>query len=86
MLGAESPRGPVRYLLLQVRNLDDRMRELNRWIQQTIDPHYRGFFMYGEGKGHCWSGPATQAERLQEMAGYLLRTKPDDMTTPWWRY
>ena len=66
--------------------LDVAVRELDRWMQQTIDPHYRGFFMYGEGKGHCWSGPATQAERLQEMAGYLLRTKPDDMTTPWWRY
>jgi len=29
--------------------------------------------MYGDGKGHCWSGPLTPAERLEEMAQFVLR-------------
>ena len=65
--------------------LDVSVRELDAWMQQTVDPHYEGSFMYGEGKGHCWSGPETQAERLEEMATHILRHKPEGVTTPWWR-
>jgi len=47
-------------------------------------PHYEGFFMYGDQKPHCWSGPGTSADRLREMAEDGLRKKPAGTTTPWW--
>ena len=59
---------------------------LEQWMQQTTDPHYPGFFMYGDRQPHCWSGPVTQAERLKEMAQFILRKKPEGQTTAWWRY
>jgi hypothetical protein len=55
-------------------------------MRTTEHPHDPGFFMYGEGKGHCWQGPGTTADRLREMAQHVLRHKPDDVPTPWWRY
>ena len=66
--------------------LNNSTKELERWMKTTASPHYPGFFMYGDGKGHCWSGPVTPAERLKDMAQYLLRKKPDGTTTPWWTY
>ncbi len=55
-------------------------------MKTTTNPHYPGFFLYGEGKGHCWSGPVTTAERLKEMAQHIMRHKPNGTTTPWWTY
>jgi hypothetical protein len=31
-------------------------------------------------------GHLAQAERLKEMAQYIMYKKPDGVTTPWWRY
>lgn len=66
--------------------LNNSTRELELWMRTTEDPHYPGFFMYGDGKGHCFRGPVTSAERLREMAQVIMRKKPDGATTPWWRY
>ena len=66
--------------------LDVAIRKLEAWMKTTIDPHDPGLFMFGEGKGHCWQGPITTAERLIEMAQYIVRRKPPEATTPWWRY
>jgi hypothetical protein len=66
--------------------LDRATREVEAWMKTTTNPHYEGFFMYGERKPHCWTGPVTQAERHIEMAEYLLTTKPEGTTTPWWKY
>ena len=66
--------------------LNNSTKQLEQWMKTTTNPHYPGFFMYGDGKGHCWSGPVTPAERLKEMAQYLLRKKPEGTTTPWWTY
>ena len=30
-------------------------------MKTTEDPHYEGFFMYGDQKPHFWSGPGTSA-------------------------
>ena len=59
---------------------------LDEWMQQTTDPHYPGFFMYGDRQPHCWSGPVTQAERLREMAQFVLRKQPEGVTAAWWGY
>ena len=66
--------------------LNNSTQELDAWMQTTTNPHYPGYFLYGDGKGHCYSGPVTTAERLKEMAQHIDRHKPDGATTPWWAY
>ncbi|MEZ5417054.1 MAG: alpha/beta hydrolase-fold protein [Vicinamibacterales bacterium] len=66
--------------------LNNSTKELELWMKTTENPHYEGFFLYGDGKGHCWQGPETTAERLKQMAAHIARHKPEGMTTPWWRY
>jgi hypothetical protein len=66
--------------------LNNSTRDLENWMKTTENPHYEGFFLYGDGKGHCWQGPETPAERLKQMAAHIARRKPEGMTTPWWRY
>ncbi|MBI1872428.1 MAG: hypothetical protein HYZ58_08015 [Acidobacteria bacterium] len=66
--------------------LNNSTRELDKWMKTTANPHDEGFFLYGDGKPHCWSGPVSQAERLKEIAQYIMYKKPDGATTPWWRY
>ncbi len=62
------------------------VREMQAWMETTENPHYPGYFMYGDGKGHCWSGPLSTAERLKEMASHALRHMPAPLTAAWWRY
>ena len=66
--------------------LDKGVVLMEQWMKTTTNPHYPGFFMYGDRKPHCWSGPVTTAERLKEMAQHVVRHKPEGATTPWWRY
>lgn len=66
--------------------LNNSTKELDNWMKATTEPHYPGVFVYGDGKGHCFSGMSTPAERLKEMAQHIQRHKPDGATTPWWRY
>jgi hypothetical protein len=66
--------------------LDRGTRELEAWMKTTQSPHYEGYFVYGDQKPHCWSGPGTSADRLREMAEYGLRKMPPGTTTPWWKY
>ena len=64
--------------------LNNSTKELEQWMKKTENPHYEGFFMYGDDKPHCWSGPVTSSERLKEMAQLIMRKKPEGATTPWW--
>ena len=66
--------------------LNNSTKELEDWMKTTENPHYEGFFLYGDGKGHCWQGPEPIAERLKQMAVHVARHKPEGMTTPWWKY
>ena len=66
--------------------LNNAVKDLEAWMATTENPHYPGFFMYGDGKGHCWRGPVTQAERIREMAQFVLSKLPDGATAPWWRH
>ena len=66
--------------------LDKAVVLMQEWMKTTTDPHYAGYFMYGDRKPHCWIGPVTEAERLKEIASFILRKKPDGATTPWWDY
>lgn len=66
--------------------LDNAVRDLEKWMRTTENPHYEGYFLYGDQKPHCWSGPGTQVDRLKEMAQHIMRKKPDGANTGWWRY
>jgi hypothetical protein len=66
--------------------LNNSTKELEEWMKTTQNPHYKGFFLYGDGKGHCWQGPESTPERLTQMAAHIARHKPEGMTTPWWVY
>ena len=66
--------------------LDRSTRELEAWMKTTQDPHYEGYFLYGDNKPHCWSGPVSTAQRLREMAMHGMRHMPPGTTTPWWKY
>ena len=37
--------------------LDRGTRELEAWMKTTQNPYYEGYFVYGDQKPHCWSGP-----------------------------
>lgn len=66
--------------------LNNAVRELEAWMKTTEAPCYPGFFLYGEGHGHCWRGPASTAERLKDMAQYIQRNQPASTTTLWWEH
>ena len=66
--------------------LDNAVRDLEKWMKTTENPHYEGYFLYGDQKPHCWSGPGTQFDRLKEMAQHIMRMKPEGANTGWWRY
>jgi hypothetical protein len=66
--------------------LNNAVVEMEAWMRTTENPHYPGFFSYGRGRGHCYSGPLSTAERLKEMAQHVMRHQPAVLDTPWWRY
>lgn len=66
--------------------LDRATREMEAWMKTTSNPHYEGYFVYGDQKPHCWNGPESNAERLKQMAEHGLRHMPAGTTTPWWKY
>jgi hypothetical protein len=55
-------------------------------MKTTENPHYEGYFLYGDQKPHCWSGPATPTDRLKEMAQHIMSRKPEGANTGWWKY
>jgi hypothetical protein len=66
--------------------LNNATKDLETWMKTTENPHYEGFFLYGDGKGHCWQGPESTPERLKQMAAHVMRHMPEGTTTPWWTY
>lgn len=66
--------------------LNNSTKDLEAWMKTATNPQYPGFFMYGDGKPHCWTGPVTPSQRLVEMAQHIQRKKPEGATTPWWTY
>ena len=64
--------------------LNNSTKMLEEWMKTTSNPHYEGYFEYGEGAGHCWDGTATDWERLREFADYMVAKKPTSTPTPWW--
>ncbi len=65
--------------------LNNSTKQLQDWMKTTTNPHYEGYFLYGDGKPHCWSGPVNAGERLKEMAQHIMAHQPDWATAEWWR-
>jgi hypothetical protein len=66
--------------------LNNSTKEIETWMNTTTHPHYEGFFMYGDNKPQCWSGPVSPAERLKEIAQFIQRKRPEGATTSWCTY
>jgi hypothetical protein len=66
--------------------LNEAVMQMEAWMKTTRDPHYEGYFAYGRGRGHCYRGPISAAERLKEMAQHVMRHQPAELDTPWWTY
>jgi hypothetical protein len=66
--------------------LNNAVMEMEAWMRTTDNPHYPGYFSYGRGRGHCYTGPVSVAERLKEMAQHIMRHQPAELDTPWWTY
>ena len=67
-------------------HLNEGVKKLQAFMKTTTNPHYEGTFVYGEGKGHCYSGPLATHERLKEMAEHILAKRPDHDTGQWWKH
>ncbi len=65
--------------------LNNSTHKLQDWMKKTENPHYEGLFSYGAMKGHCWSGPETTADRLKEMAQFILEKMPPETVAEWWK-
>ncbi|MEO7360452.1 MAG: hypothetical protein ABI120_08980 [Gemmatimonadaceae bacterium] len=65
--------------------LDRATHELEAWMQTTSNPRNTGYFVWGDQRGHCYSGPGGNIARLMDMAEHGLRHKPAGTTTPWWK-
>ncbi len=64
--------------------LNNAVHLMQNWMVTTKDPHYEGFFVYGAMRGHCYTGPGTTADRLREMAQYVLGKMPPETVAQWW--
>ena len=61
------------------------VRELESWMKTTENPHYEGFFEYGVGEPHCYTGRMTDAARLAEIADFIAAKRPYVADVPWWK-
>ncbi len=62
------------------------VRELEDWMKTTQNPHDEGWFDYGVGEPHCYTGQATTPERLVEIADFIAGKRPYVEAAPWWRH
>ena len=65
--------------------LNNSTKILDEWMRTTTNPHYAGYFEYGEGAGHCYVGQASDWDRLREIADYMMDRKPANAPDSWYR-
>jgi hypothetical protein len=61
------------------------VREMQEWMKTTETPHYEGFFEYGVGEPHCYTGEQTTPERVTEIAEFIAGKRPYKEAAPWWQ-
>lgn len=65
--------------------LNNAVEMLEDWLATTRDPHVPGYFEYGVGEGHCYSGTVSDADRLREIADYMIERAPGGAEREWYR-
>jgi hypothetical protein len=65
--------------------LNNDVHRLQDWMAKTENPHYEGYFVYGAMRGHCYSGPENSADRLKQMAEYIMSKVPAGTVAGWWK-
>ncbi len=65
--------------------LNNAVEMLEDWLATTRNPHVPGYFEYGVGEGHCYSGTVSDAERLREVADYMIERAPAGAEREWHR-
>jgi len=65
--------------------LNNGVHRMQEWMAKTENPHYEGYFVYGAMKGHCYSGPENSADRLKQMAEYIMAKMPASTVADWWK-
>ena len=58
---------------------------LEDFLKTTASPPWGGSITYGPRQPHCWTGSASAAERIREIAQYAASRAPRDLDRPWWR-
>ncbi len=72
--------------------LEEAARLLEQFLESTTDPHYDGWFAWGERQPHCYSGtpefPGQSSHQrvLPLMLEHILETAPPGADTVSWRY
>jgi len=62
------------------------VREMQDWMKTTENPHYEGYFEYGVGEPHCYTGQTTTPQRLIEIADFVAAKRPYVEAAPWWKH
>ncbi len=65
--------------------LNNGVHRMQEWMAKTENPHYEGYFLYGAMKGHCYSGPENSADRLKQMAEFIMSKMPVNTVADWWK-
>jgi hypothetical protein len=72
--------------------LEEAARLLEQFLESTTDPHYDGWFEWGERRPHCYSGtPAFPGQNSHQrvlplMLEHILETAPPGADTLTWKY
>jgi hypothetical protein len=66
--------------------LNNGVHKLQDWMKTMQNPHYEGYFVCGAMKGHCYTAPENSADRLKQMAEYIMARMPVGTVADWWKH
>ncbi|RKY89505.1 hypothetical protein DRQ09_01240 [candidate division KSB1 bacterium] len=64
--------------------LNNAVKLLERFLENTKNPYYAGTVEYGDGKPHCWGPRGTELIKL--IADYITKNAPEGEDTSKWKY
>ena len=65
--------------------LNNPVHEMQKFMEQTMNPHYAGFFVYAPRQVHCWTGHfRNEAERMKFIGNLIVKNAPGNEKNAWW--
>lgn len=65
--------------------LNNPVHEMQKFLEQTRNPHYAGYFVYAPRQVHCWTGHfKNESERMQFIGNHILKNAPAGKKIDWW--